>query len=250
MLIDWFTVSAQLLNFLILVWLLKRFLYHPIIKAIDAREQQLNNTLTEAQARNDEARAEREKYERNNELLAQQRNALLIKASQEAELERQRLLELAQAEANTLLEKCKQALIQEQSLLYETIKQQTQIEIFAVAKKVLMDLAGIELEQQLLMVFLKRLAQLEHAQKQQLLTAIEHDKKPPLIISAFVLSLEQQQAINKVLTELLDKTMLLEFSVNPQLISGIELMVGGQKLAWSVADYLATLEETVANSLK
>ncbi|MFZ2727543.1 MAG: F0F1 ATP synthase subunit B [Methylococcaceae bacterium] len=247
MLIDWFTVSAQLINFLILVWLLKRFLYHPIIKAIDAREHIINNTLTEAQACHNEAVVEREKYERNNEILAQQRNALLIKASQEAEIERQRLLELAQVEANTLLEKRKQALIQEQSILYESIKQQTQIEIFAVAKKVLMDLAGIELEQQLLTAFLKRLAQLDNTQKQQLLIAIEHDKKPLLISSAFILSLEQQQAINKVLTELLDKTMLLEFLVNPQLISGIELIVGGQKLAWSVADYLATLEETVAN---
>jgi F-type H+-transporting ATPase subunit b len=37
MLIDWFTVGAQVLNFLILVWLLKRFLYGPILDAIDAR---------------------------------------------------------------------------------------------------------------------------------------------------------------------------------------------------------------------
>ena len=39
MLIDWFTVIAQMLNFLILVWLLKRFLYQPILDAIDAREK-------------------------------------------------------------------------------------------------------------------------------------------------------------------------------------------------------------------
>ena len=37
MLIDWFTVGAQALNFIILVWLLKRFLYKPILDAIDAR---------------------------------------------------------------------------------------------------------------------------------------------------------------------------------------------------------------------
>ena len=38
MLIDWFTVGAQALNFVILVWLLKHFLYKPILNAIDVRE--------------------------------------------------------------------------------------------------------------------------------------------------------------------------------------------------------------------
>jgi len=38
MLIDWFTVVAQVINFLILVWLMKRFLYKPILNAIAARE--------------------------------------------------------------------------------------------------------------------------------------------------------------------------------------------------------------------
>ena len=37
MLIDWFTVGAQALNFLILIWLLKRFLYRPVLAAIEAR---------------------------------------------------------------------------------------------------------------------------------------------------------------------------------------------------------------------
>ena len=41
MLIDWFTVGAQLLNFLILVCLMKRFLYQPVLDAIAAREQKI-----------------------------------------------------------------------------------------------------------------------------------------------------------------------------------------------------------------
>ena len=36
--INRFTVFAQAINFLILVWLLKRFLYKPILHAIDERE--------------------------------------------------------------------------------------------------------------------------------------------------------------------------------------------------------------------
>ena len=51
MLIDWFTVGAQLLNFLILVWLLKRFLYKPILGAIDIRERRIAAELADAAAK-------------------------------------------------------------------------------------------------------------------------------------------------------------------------------------------------------
>ena len=51
MLIDWFTVAAQLVNFLILVWLLKRFLFKPITSAIDAREKRIATELAAADAK-------------------------------------------------------------------------------------------------------------------------------------------------------------------------------------------------------
>jgi len=51
MLIDWFTVVAQVVNFLILVWLLKRFLYRPILNAIDAREKRIATKLADAAAK-------------------------------------------------------------------------------------------------------------------------------------------------------------------------------------------------------
>ena len=60
MLIDWFTVIAQIVNFLVLVYLLKRFLYKPIIKAMDGREQRIAGRLEEADKREEEARQELE----------------------------------------------------------------------------------------------------------------------------------------------------------------------------------------------
>ena len=55
MLIDWFTVGAQALNFIILVWLLKRFLYKPILNAVDAREKRIAAELADADAKKAEA---------------------------------------------------------------------------------------------------------------------------------------------------------------------------------------------------
>ncbi|MDP3428826.1 MAG: F0F1 ATP synthase subunit B, partial [Desulfomicrobium sp.] len=55
MLIDWFTVGAQVVNFLVLVWLMKRFLYKPILGAIDAREERIAKELADGQRMQAEA---------------------------------------------------------------------------------------------------------------------------------------------------------------------------------------------------
>ena len=102
MLIDWFTVAAQALNFLLLVWLLKRFLYQPVLDAINAREQRIALQLADAAAKEAAASKERDEFARKNTEFDSQRAALLAKASEEAKAELQRLLEQARKEADAL----------------------------------------------------------------------------------------------------------------------------------------------------
>jgi len=79
-LIDWFTVGAQALNFVILVWLMKRFLYRPILDGIDAREQRIAAELADADRRKAEAQTERSDFQHKNEELDRQRARLLGEA--------------------------------------------------------------------------------------------------------------------------------------------------------------------------
>ena len=104
MLIDWFTVGAQVVNFLILVWLLKHFLYWPILDAIDAREKRIAKELADAGAKMAEAQKERDEFQRKNEEFDQQRTALLNKTTEEAKAERQRLFDEARQAADDLSE--------------------------------------------------------------------------------------------------------------------------------------------------
>src|SRR5450432_1233116 len=108
MLIDWFTVIAQVVNFLILVWLLKRFLYGPILDAIDAREKRIATELADADAKKAEAQKERDEFQHKNEEFDRQRIALFSKATEEARAERQRLLNDARTAADVLSAKRKE----------------------------------------------------------------------------------------------------------------------------------------------
>ncbi len=84
MLIDWFTVGAQAVNFLILVWLLKRFLYKPVLAAVDAREKKIAAQIADAAALDAKAQAERADLHQRSEALNREREGLLRKATEEA----------------------------------------------------------------------------------------------------------------------------------------------------------------------
>ena len=92
MLIDWFTVGAQLLNFIILVYLMKRFLYQPVLDAIAAREAKITAELADAAATKAKAHAQQSEFEEKNQAFDEQRAGLLSKATEAANTERERLL--------------------------------------------------------------------------------------------------------------------------------------------------------------
>ena len=173
MLINWFTVFAQAVNFLILVWLLKRFLYKPILHAIDEREKGIATQLAQAEAKVAEAQKERDDFQHKNEVFDQQRAALLTKATDEAKAERQRLLDEARKDADALRAKRQAALQSEQRNLNQEIIRWTQKEVFAITRKTLADLAGTSLEERMGDVLVGRVRALTGAAKEQMATAFK-----------------------------------------------------------------------------
>ena len=250
MLVDWFTVGAQALNFLILVWLLKRFLYQPILDAIDAREQRIALSLADAAAKEAEARTERDAFRRKNEAFDQQRAARLSQAIDEAKTERQRLLDEARQAADVLRAKRQEALQREQQSLYDEIARRTRAEVFAIARKALTDLAGTSLEERMSEVFADRLRALDDEARQGLASSLKTSTHPVRVRSAFELTSEQRAAIQTALNETLAADIQVRFDTAPDVISGIELTTNGQKVAWSIADYLASLENSVGELLE
>jgi F-type H+-transporting ATPase subunit b len=250
MLIDWFTVGAQALNFLILVWLMRRFLYKPILHAIDEREKHVATELANADAKKAEAQKEHAEFQRKNAEFDQQRAALLSKATGEAEAERQRLLDEARKAAVALSSKRQETLRNEEHNLHQAIRRRTQQEVFAIARKALTDLATTSLEERLGEVFTRRLREMDAKAKQGLGEALKSASDPAVVRSTFDVPAEQRAAIQNALNETFSAEIRVRFETAPDLVSGIELTTNGQKVAWSIADYLASLEKGVDELLK
>jgi len=255
MLIDWFTVGAQAINFLILVWLMKHFLYQPILDAIDAREKRIASEFADAAGKKAEAKTEHDEFQKKNETFDQQKAALLSQVSDEVKNERDKMLVDARQAADDLRAKRQESLKQEQQKLNDEITTRTSDEVFSITRKLLSDLCTVSLEERFVAVFVQRLRELDDKTKTAFTDAfkkIGSDAVPPVVRlrSAFDLSEEQQAVVQKALKDTFAVDITLQFETVPVLIGGIELITHGQKLAWNVEDYLLSLKKGIDELLK
>lgn len=246
MLIDWFTVGAQAVNFLILVWLMKRFLYKPILNAIDAREKKVAAELADADAKRAEALKERDQFQQKNDEFDRQRLELMNKAQDDAKAEREKLLEEARQAAEQLRVKSKERFAIDAENLKQSISHRTQQEVFAIARKTLSDLASASLEEQITATFIRRISEMDSSTRAGLVASLTSGSpSSPTVRSAFELSPEQRAAIEAALNQALSLHLQLNFQTAPELISGIELVANGQSIAWNISDYLKAMEKAV-----
>jgi len=245
MLIDWFTVCAQALNFLILVWLMRRFLYKPILGAIDAREKKIAKELADAAAQKADAHKERDEFQHKNEEFEKERAGLLTKAMDEAKTGGQRFLDQARKESDDSRGKARDALISEQRSLGDEITRRTREEVFAIARKTLADLSSASLEERMVEVFVGKLRALKGKEMDEMKDAFKSPSPAAVVRSAFDLPAAQRSEVVDAMKETLAIDCAVNFQTSPDLVSGIELTASGRKIAWSITDYLKALDQGV-----
>lgn len=252
MLIDWFTVGAQLLNFLILVWLMKRFLYQPVLDAIAAREQKIAAELADAARTQAEAKQQRDSFEQKNQAFDEERASLLQRAREAAQTEREHLQTQAREAADAASAALAKALLADAVHLRAELIRHTQDQVFDISRRVLGELASVSLEQRACEVFILRLKSADDETLAALGAALTTapDDKPALLRSAFELPAAQRAALQAALDESFSQPIALAFETAPDLVSGIELSAQGLKLAWSISDYLAALADGLEDQLR
>jgi F-type H+-transporting ATPase subunit b len=248
--INWFTVIAQAINFLILVWLLKRFLYKPVLKAIADREKRISDQLLDAIAKTIDAKKEQDLFNAKNDEFDRQKKVLADKAVSDANADRQKLLDLAKEDANALRSSLEAEIRENQENRGLEIARKTQEEVFAITRKALADIASLSLEEQSVSTFIRRLNESKDPEKKQFMDAFKSNTNAILVRSAFDLPAKQQGEISNAVDEILNAKAEMQFKKAPELISGVELSTNGYKLSWSFSEYLNSLEKSISVKMK
>lgn len=251
MLIDPFTTLAQIVNFLILVALLKHFLYGPITRAMNQREQTIAERLQWAEQKEATAEQEAARLQQMQRDFATHREQRLAELRSHLEEQRLTLLEQTEDEVEAARDRWYRALAREKNSVLRSLRQQTAYQLLQTLRQVLADLANASLEQQVVEVFLTRLRQLPAAEQQRLRAALARADDAPVVVgSSFDLPEVAQQTLTDVLQAIAQRPVpALTFEVDPALNCGLELRAPGYKLAWSLTAYLEALEQRLAAAL-
>lgn len=247
--IDWFTFVAQVVNFLILVALLRWLLYGPIVRAMQQREDRIAERLESAAAQ--EARADEEirNYQKKTDTLEQQKEQLLEQARQEARAEQERRLEDARAEFDGRREQWQSVLKREQDDVLDELRQQAGRLSLLTARRALAELADQELEHVVCDTFLQRLSGLDDEGRQRIRDLAGDGDADVMVRSTFPIDDAHREKLQRAVAEHFEFDGQLEFTRSDTLLCGIELDVRGYCFGWNVDEYLNDLARKLDGTL-
>ena len=248
--IDWFVFLAQIFNFLLLMYLLKRFLYGRIIKAMDDREAKIAARFAEAERLKEEASEAVELYEKRNMLLGQKKEQMINEATMAADAKRKELMEKVREEVDAVKARWQDMLVREKDAFFYDLRQRAAKQLYATARKALADLADVELEERIVDEFIRRVKALDEEKSIQIRKAISGAGNKVVIQSAFGISEPRQAQIEEALKKQITNGFTIRYLKQPDIVSGIELRVNGHKIAWSLNEYLETLVESLTETLQ
>jgi len=244
--IDWITVSAQIVNFLILVWLLKHFLYEPVMRAMDRREQRIAKRLNEAQQREQDADKKVKDYNEKNEELDRTREDILEKAKQEVDQHKQQLLDEARNEVDETRRHWQKQAHQEKEEFITNLRRQITTAVESISRKAMRELADSALEEQMVNVFLERLQDLDTKARK----AFAKTSMPVNITTSFELDSTIRNRLTRTIHKHVVDGVEVEYTQSPELLCGIELTGGGQRLSWNIAEYIDDLTAHIEEAFK
>ena len=238
--VDWFTVAAQIVNFLILVWLLKKFLYKPVLTAMNKRQQKVQDELEQAENLARAAGKEKKQY-----LILQKEARELGKkelqqARREADNLRKNLFQEVEAEAETAHVRWQNELVREKALFLKQAGVQIAEQFQRLAQNAFRDLADENLEESMVSRFCVLIA--KHDTETDFFRQLQNPDELQ-VCTAFPLSRSSQESIREVLGKRLASPAEISFQPDPNLIAGILISSNDHKLEWNVHQYLDDFQD-------
>jgi F-type H+-transporting ATPase subunit b len=250
--IDWFTLIAQIVNFMVLVFLLKFFLYDRIIGVIDKREEQIADRLEDSERKQREAEQRRRSLQEEQEDIRRRKSELVEKAREEAAQNRERLVEKAREEVDELRARWMEGLKRQKESFVKQFRRGAGDELVATARKVLGDLADNNLEEAIVRAFIDRLHHLSDEEQKELNRFLAEAEESVSIRSGFELSSRMRQSLSGTLVEVSGNRITedrIGFEIDTEAPGGVVLSGGGNRIGWSIENYLSSLDRFVTEAL-
>jgi F-type H+-transporting ATPase subunit b len=240
--IDYFTTAAQVVNFALLVFLLKHFLYGPLLKLMDEREMKIISRQKAAEDAKREAQAEAQSYRKKKEELSAEHEELLVKAKEDAKEFRADMMKKARDEIEETKIEWQRDLQRQKDELIDDLRKYSGQQLYAITRRALRDLANEDLERQIMIAFINRLKNLEESERETIKDFVKDSEQIIIVRSAFKVPEDIQQKIKDALASHAEADVRVQFEIVDDLISGMVMSAKNVEIAWSIAEYVDSLE--------
>lgn len=237
--IDWWTFALQAVNFLVLVWLLQRFLYKPVREVIEKRKALVEQAFAEAAKQKGEAEAAQRSFEASRTELARERQDLLNKMHEELAAERERIIEQARREAGQLIEAARASIAEEREAALAGIRGQVADLAVELAATLLRKVGSVALNDAFLERVEQQLRALPTEERDRLRKDLAADGARLTVVTATPLPEEERERWRTRLGTSLVQREATEFETDPGLIGGAELRFPHAVIRFTLADQLA-----------
>ncbi len=244
MMINWSTVLFQIINFIILVFLLRKFLYGPIVTVMNQREEEILNREATAQQKAQEATESIEDYKHRIQIFENEKADRLKQMKQEVKQQKHELVSSSKEEISQLQKQWQEDVARQANTYMEQLKEQLGKHACTLAQKTLHDLADAKLESVVFDVFIKRLHDLQSKEYSSLIQAIKQDNHVRLV-SNFEVSTAQKQIIETTLNQIASEPVTFTYSQDNQIGCGYVLEFQGYRIAWNTKHYLSEIEKDI-----
>jgi F-type H+-transporting ATPase subunit b len=243
--LDWTTFALEILNFLVLVWILKRLLYKPILKVIAERKAEIQKTLSDADTLRKEAQALREQYENRQVQWNREKETVRNRMVEEVNAEKARLLASLQNSLEQEREKARALEERRRTELTQRAEDAAIAQGGRFAARLLARLASAELEDKLVEVLVEDLRQIPDERRQAIRTACAKTDGPAIVTSAYLLSQSQRTSLLEAIQSFLGQSISCEWREDRDLMAGIRLSLGPWMLGANLQDELRVFSEAV-----
>jgi F-type H+-transporting ATPase subunit b len=237
--LNWTTFILELVNFVVLIWILNRFLYRPVMNVIAQRKAAIQKTLSEAETTRNEAQVLQSQYENRLTEWEQEREKARTQLRDEISAERSRLLDNLRAELDQERQK---AVAVEQRRLKDFAQQAEATAIAqggAFANRLLSRLGGPELERKIIDMVKEDLPNLPHDQLQAIRGAAATIEVPMKITSAYPLDTSRRDVLSHACRTLAGRDVACEFLEDRALIAGVRISFGSWVLRANMQDEMS-----------
>lgn len=245
--INWFEIVAQMINFFILLFLLQKFFYKPVVNAMEERQKRISKAQEEAEEKSKKADGLIQKYDHKMVEIKEEKREILEKAQKEAQEKKEKLLQEYKEEAEEKRKNFFKEIQEEKELFMKDLRIKLGQNAVKIASAILDSISSKELEEEIFQSFLEKIC---HIEEEVQIENFSLQGEDIILTSYKVLSKDRKERLKQTLKKSLGDFKELSFEVEENLIIGYELKLETFTIHTNIRKYLEEVEKNILETLE